>query len=47
MLKFALLGCGRIAKRHSRIASFNKIKNATLVSVCDINEQSSKNCYAI
>tara|TARA_B100000035_G_C21007016_1_gene557776 strand:+ start:411 stop:1478 length:1068 start_codon:yes stop_codon:yes gene_type:complete len=42
MLKFALLGCGRIAKRHSELLGFNKIKNATLVSVCDINEQKAK-----
>lgn len=36
MLKFALVGCGRIAKRHSELLGLNQIKNARLVSVCDI-----------
>ncbi len=42
MLKFALVGCGRIAKRHSELLGLNKIKNATLVAVCDINEEKAK-----
>lgn len=42
MLKFALVGCGRIAKRHSELLGFNKIKNASLVAVCDINEKRAK-----
>jgi predicted dehydrogenase len=35
MLNFALVGCGRIAKRHSELLGFNEINGATLVSVCD------------
>ncbi|MBU1013788.1 MAG: Gfo/Idh/MocA family oxidoreductase [Bacteroidetes bacterium] len=42
MLKFALVGCGRIAKRHSELLGFNKIKNAKLVAVCDIIEKKAK-----
>ena len=38
MLRFALVGCGRIAKRHSELLGFGKIKNASLDAVCDINE---------
>jgi len=38
MIKVALVGCGRIAKRHSDLLGGNKINNAELVSVCDINE---------
>ena len=33
---FALVGCGRIAKRHSELLGLNQIKGAELVSVCDI-----------
>lgn len=36
MLSFALVGCGRIAKRHSELLGFGAIKGAKLVSVCDI-----------
>lgn len=36
MLKFALVGCGRIAKRHSELLGNNQIKGATLAAVCDI-----------
>ena len=43
MLKFALVGCGRIAKRHSELLGFNQIKNAKLVAVCDIIEEKAKN----
>ena len=35
MLNFALVGCGRIAKRHSELLGFNEIDGAKLVSVCD------------
>jgi len=35
MLNFALVGCGRIAKRHSELLGFNEISGAKLVSVCD------------
>lgn len=36
MLKFALVGCGRIAKRHSELLGFGQISGAQLVAVCDI-----------
>tara|TARA_B100000989_G_scaffold299054_1_gene292585 strand:+ start:3975 stop:5030 length:1056 start_codon:yes stop_codon:yes gene_type:complete len=37
MLKFALIGCGRIAVRHSQLLGENNIKGAKLVAVCDPN----------
>lgn len=42
MLNFALVGCGRIAKRHSELLGLNKIKGARLVAVCDIVAEKSK-----
>ncbi|GAB6074889.1 Gfo/Idh/MocA family protein [Nautilia lithotrophica] len=42
MLKFALVGCGRIARRHSDLLGNNQIKNAKLVAVCDIVEEKAK-----
>jgi UDP-N-acetyl-2-amino-2-deoxyglucuronate dehydrogenase len=36
MLKFALVGCGRIAKRHSELLGLGQIKGAQLVAVCDL-----------
>ena len=36
VLNFALVGCGRIAKRHSELLGFNQIYNAKLVAVCDL-----------
>lgn len=42
MLNFAIVGCGRIAKRHSELLGLNQIKNAKLVSVCDIIEDKAK-----
>ena len=36
MLKFALVGCGRIAKRHSELLGERQIKGASLVAVCDL-----------
>ena len=35
VLNFALIGCGRIAKRHSDLLGNGQIKGAKLVSVCD------------
>ena len=35
MLGFALVGCGRIAKRHAELLGDNKIKSARLIAVCD------------
>ncbi len=37
MIKLALVGCGRIAKRHSDLLGGEQIEGASLVSVCDIN----------
>jgi len=42
MLKFALVGCGRIAKRHSELLGHKKIEDAMLVAVCDIVEEKAK-----
>ncbi len=42
MLKFGLVGCGRIAKRHSELLGLNQIENALLVAVCDIDEEKAK-----
>jgi UDP-N-acetyl-2-amino-2-deoxyglucuronate dehydrogenase len=42
MLKFALLGCGRIAKRHAELLGNSQIENAELVAVCDIVEEKAK-----
>jgi UDP-N-acetyl-2-amino-2-deoxyglucuronate dehydrogenase len=42
MLNFALIGCGKIAKRHSDLLGLNQIKGARLVSVCDMVEDNAK-----
>lgn len=36
MLRFALMGCGRIAKRHSELLGNKQIAGAELACVCDI-----------
>ncbi|MCK9381078.1 MAG: Gfo/Idh/MocA family oxidoreductase [Sulfuritalea sp.] len=36
MIRFALLGCGRIAKRHADLLTSGQLPGATLVAVCDI-----------
>jgi len=41
-LNFAIVGCGRIAKRHSDLLGNNQITNSSLVAVCDIDENKSK-----
>ena len=38
-LKFALVGCGRIAKRHAELLGKNQIAGAELAAVCDILEE--------
>lgn len=38
MLNFAIVGCGRIAKRHSELLGHGQIKGAHLVAVCDLVE---------
>src|SRR5665213_370735 len=35
MIRFGLLGCGRIAKRHSDLLGGKHIDGATLAAVCD------------
>jgi UDP-N-acetyl-2-amino-2-deoxyglucuronate dehydrogenase len=37
MIHFAILGCGRIAKRHADLLGTGQIAGAKLVAVCDIN----------
>lgn len=39
MLKFALVGCGRISKRHSELLALGQIEGAQLVSACDIDDK--------
>ncbi|HUU28947.1 MAG TPA: Gfo/Idh/MocA family oxidoreductase [archaeon] len=40
MLKFALIGCGRISRKH--ISALGEIKGAELAAVCDIIEERAK-----
>jgi len=42
MLNFALVGCGRIAKRHSELLGNRQIQGANLVAVCDVLEFKAK-----
>ena len=42
MVKFALVGCGRIAKRHAEILGERQIERANLVAVCDIRLDRAK-----
>jgi predicted dehydrogenase len=42
MFKFALVGCGRIAKRHSELLGLGHIEGATLSAVCDIIEDRAR-----
>lgn len=42
MLKFAIIGCGRIAKRHAELLTQNRIKDACLTAVCDSNENRAR-----
>jgi len=37
MIRFALLGCGRIAKRHAELLGTGQIVGARLVAVCDVD----------
>lgn len=41
-VKFALVGCGRIAKRHSELLGYDQIKNASLAAVCDVVEHKAE-----
>jgi predicted dehydrogenase len=40
-VKFALIGCGRIARKHADVIA-NKIDNAQLVAVCDLVEEKAR-----
>lgn len=42
MLKVALMGCGRIAQRHSELLGFDHIKGAKLACVCDVDYSKAK-----
>ena len=37
MIHFAILGCGRIAKRHAELLGTGQITGAKLAAVCDID----------
>jgi len=41
-MKFAIVGCGRIFKKHSEVFKSKKIQGIDLVSVCDININKAK-----
>lgn len=41
-LNFAIVGCGRIAKRHSELLGLNQISNAKLTAVCDLVPEKAK-----
>jgi UDP-N-acetyl-2-amino-2-deoxyglucuronate dehydrogenase len=36
MLKFALIGCGRIAQRHAQLLAEGHVAGASLAAVCDV-----------
>jgi UDP-N-acetyl-2-amino-2-deoxyglucuronate dehydrogenase len=38
MINFALIGCGRIAKRHAELLGTGQIRGARLVAVCDVKQ---------
>ncbi|UVA79346.1 Gfo/Idh/MocA family protein [Pandoraea commovens] len=42
MLNFALVGCGRIAKRHAELLGLKQIEGAQLSAVCDIDAAKAK-----
>lgn len=42
MLNVALIGCGRIAKRHSELLGQNQIGDARLAAVCDLDPQKAR-----
>ena len=39
MIKFAIVGCGRISKRHSELLGEKQINGACLVAACDIKKE--------
>jgi len=42
MLNFALVGCGRIAKRHAELLGYDQVGGARLAAVCDIAEEKAQ-----
>ena len=42
MLKFALLGCGRIARKHAGNLGEGKVEGGQLSCVCDVKEDRAK-----
>src|SRR3954470_22440545 len=42
ILRFALVGCGRIARRHSELLGRGVIEHAKLAAVCDIVEEKAR-----
>jgi predicted dehydrogenase len=42
MLKFAIVGCGRISKKHSELLGHKQIQGARLVAVCDVVQEKAK-----
>lgn len=42
MLNFALVGCGRIAKRHAELLGYDQVRGARLAAVCDIVEEKAQ-----
>ncbi|MBA3465674.1 MAG: Gfo/Idh/MocA family oxidoreductase [Deltaproteobacteria bacterium] len=42
MLRFALVGCGRIATRHAELLAGGHIRGATLAAVCDVVPERAK-----
>lgn len=42
MIKVALVGCGRISKRHSELLGNKEIDGAGLVAVCDVVEEKAR-----
>lgn len=42
MVRFALIGCGRIAKKHAEIIGGGQIPDAALAGVCDINQAKAR-----
>ncbi len=45
-IRFALVGCGRIAKRHSELLGDKQIADAELVAVCDVVADKAKSIAA-
>ncbi len=42
VLNFALVGCGRISRKHSELLGGDQIPDVKLISVCDTNEERAK-----